>query len=245
MFSQDALLLVGHGSSTVPDAARPLMAHAEVIRASGRFAQVAVGLLRGQPDAASALDSLTAPIVHVVPFFLEDGYFTRITIPDLLLPRVTGSRVLRFCRPVGTNEGIVTLLDARLRRHCEMFGIAPKSLSVLLAGHGSSKNPGRARFLRQHATRLEALGRYGWVRIAHLEEPPLISETLASTRGHIVGVLGYLANDGVHASQDLPALIAAERGARGANWPPVHDLGAIGGDAVMPDLIMRQVTALR
>lgn len=244
MFSRDALLLVGHGSTTSPDAGRPLMAHADTIRASGRFAEVAVGLLRGEPEAGAVFDGLTAAVVHVVPFFLEDGYFTRIVIPDLLLPRAGGTRVVRFCRPVGTSEGIAALLETRLLRHCDLFGVDPKSLSVLLVGHGSSQGPGRARYLRQHASRLEAGNRFGWVRVAHLEEPPLVPEALASTRGHVVAVIGYLANEGLHASRDLPGLIAAERMARGTNWPPVHDLGPIGADAAMAALIVEQVTAL-
>ena len=245
MLTQDALLLVGHGSTTMANAARPLMAHAGVLRAAGQFGEVAVGLLRGEPRLTAAFDSLTAPVVHVVPFFMEDGYFTRIAIPDALLPRAGGSRVIRFCRPVGTHDGMTGVLEARLARHCEIFGIAPKSLSVLLVGHGSSSHPGRARTLRRHATHLESLGRFGWVRIAHLEEPPLVAATLAGVRGHVVAVIGYFANEGAHATQDLPALIAAERLQRGTNWPPVHDLGAIGNDAAMPRLILDQVTALR
>lgn len=243
VFTQDALLLIGHGSTTLPDAARPLLSHAAIIRASGDFAEVAVGMLLGEPSAATVFDGLTAPVVHVVPFFLEDGYFTRIAIPELLLPRVPASRVVRFCPPAGANEGIASLLEKRLLRHCELFGTNPKSLSVLLVGHGSGRNPGRARLLRHHANMLETKGRFGWVRIAHLEEPPFVPGTLASARGHVVAIIGYLANEGTHATVDVPAFIAAERAQRGTHWPPVHDLGSIGGDAEMPRLIMEQVTA--
>lgn len=245
MFTQDALLLIGHGSTTLPGAARPLLAHAETIRASGRFAEVAVGMLLGEPSAAAVADALTAPVVHVAPFFLEEGYFTRIVIPDLLLPRASASRVLRFCPPAGAHDGIVGILEKRLSRHCEAFGTNPKSLSVLLVGHGSGRGPGRARLLRRHANRLEAAGHFGWVRVAYLEEAPFVPETLASARGHVVAVIGYLANEGTHATVDVPAFIAAERAQRGTHWPPVHDLGSIGGDQEMARLIMDQVTSMR
>ena len=243
MFSQDALLLIGHGSINLPEAARPLLVHAEVIRASGRFAAVAVGMLAGEPNAASVFATLTAPVVHAVPFFLDDGYFTRIAIPDLLLPLASGSRVIRFCRPVGSHEGIVALLEARLIQHCELFGTHPKTLSVLLVGHGSAQHPGHARVLRQHAAKLEASDRFGWVRVAYLEETPFVAEALSSARGHVVAVIGYLANEGAHATKDLPGLIAEERGQRGTHWPPVHDLGSIGADEAMPRLIMDQVNS--
>jgi sirohydrochlorin ferrochelatase len=180
-----------------------------------------------------------------VPFFLEDGYFTRMVIPDLLLPLASGRRVLRFCQPVGLHDGVANLLEARLMRHCELFDTAPKSLSVLLAGHGSAQSPGRARALRKHAAKLDAGGRFGAVRVAYLEEPPLVAEALASTRGYVVAVIGYLVNEGRHATYDLPGLIAAERAERGANWPPVHDLGSIGADEAWPKLIMDNVTTAR
>ena len=243
MFTQDALLLIGHGSTTLPDAAGPLLAHAEVVRASGRFAEVAVGMMLGKPDVTSAFATLTAPIVHVVPVFLEDGYFTRIAIPDRLLPLASGSRVIRFCQPLGSHDGIADLIEARLLRHCALFDTQPKTLSVLLAGHGSSRGPGRARTLRRHAATLESRGRFGWIRVAYLEEAPFVAEALASSRGHMVAIVGYLANAGAHATKDLPGLIAAERAERGAHWPPVHYLGSIGTDEAMPRLIMDCVAA--
>ncbi len=245
MFNRDALLLIGHGSTIVPDAARPLLAHAEVIRQCGCFGEVGVGMLLGEPDVNAVFATLRAAVVHVVPFFLDDGYFTRIAIPDRLLPFSSGSRVIRFCPPVGLHSGISTLLETRLLRHCEMFGNDPKSLSVLLVGHGSAQGPGRARALQRHAAALEARRLFGRVRVAYLREPPFVAEALASARGHIVAVIGYLANEGTHATADLPGLIAAERALRGANWPPVHDVGTLGTDEAFPRLIIDQVTATR
>ena len=245
MFRHDALLLVGHGSTSMADAARPLLAHAEIIRQTGTFKEVGVGMLLGQPVAAAAFAALTSPLVFVVPFFLDDGYFTRIAIPELLLPLASGTRVIRFCQPVGSHDDIAALLDARLTAHCDTFDVDRKSLSVLLVGHGSAQNPGRARTMQRHATTLDAGGRFGRVRIAYLEEPPFVADALAGARGHLVAVIGYFANEGAHSTVDLPTLILAERAFRGANWPPVHDLGSIGSDPAMPRLIMDQAAAAR
>jgi sirohydrochlorin cobaltochelatase len=245
VFARDALLLIGHGSTVLPDAARPLLAHAKVIRESGCFSEVELAMLWGEPNIPAVFDSLNAPVVHVVPFFLDDGYFTRIAIPERILRLASGSRVIRFCPPVGLHDGIAALLETRLLRHCEMYGTDPKSLSVLLVGHGSPRGPGRARAIRRHATTLETRGRFGWVRIAYLEERPFVADALASARGHVIAVIGYLVNEGIHAIRDLPCLIAAERSLRGTNWPPVHDLGTIGGDEALPRLIMDQVNIMR
>ena len=219
-----------------------MLAHAGTIRATGRFAEVAVGMLAGRPAAEAAFQSLSADIVHVVPFFLEDGFFTRIAIPNLILPLTRSTRLVRFCPPVGAHDGIAGLMEARLLAHCDAFGSDPKRLSVVVAGHGSTRHPGKAQGLRGHAARLESGGRFGWVRVAHLEETPLVADVLASGRGHAVAVIGYLANEGVHATADLPAAIAAERAARGMDWPPVYDLGTIGGDPGLADLIVDLVT---
>jgi sirohydrochlorin cobaltochelatase len=245
VFTRDALLLIGHGSQRLPDAAGPLLAHGEVIRATARFAEVKVGMLFGEPKLSSVLATLSAPVIHVVPFFLNDGYFTRIVIPNLLLPLASASRVIRFSPPVGSHDGIASLIESRLMYHCDMHGTDPKSLSVLLVGHGSAQSPGRARTLLRHAGTLESGGRFGWVRVAYLEEPPFATEALASARGHVVAVVACLTNDGVHAARQLPCLIAAERDERGTHWPPVHDLGSVGADEVMPQLIMDQVMAAR
>jgi sirohydrochlorin cobaltochelatase len=241
VFARDALLLIGHGSERLPNAARPLLAHAKVIRETGRFAEVRVGMLFGGPNVALVSATLSAPVVHVVPFFLDDGYFTRIVIPGLLLPFASASRVIRFCPPVGLHDGIAALIETRLLHHCETFGTNPKSLSVLLVGHGSAQSPGRARTLLRHAATLEAGNRFGWVRVAYLEESPFVAEALASVRGHVVAVIACLVNEGKHTIDDLPRLIAAERDERGTHWPPVHDLGAIASDEAMPRLIMDQV----
>lgn len=245
MFRRDALLLIGHGSKRLPDAARPLLAHAEVIRDTGHFAEVKVGMLFGEPRLTSIVATLRAAVVHIVPFFLNDGYFTRIVIPNVLLPFASASRVIRFCSPVGSHDGVAALIEARLLEHCETHGTDPQLLSVLLVGHGSAQSPGRARTLVRHAATLEASGRFGWVRVAYLEEAPLVADALASARGHVVAVVACLTNDGMHAAQQLPCLIAAERDERGTHWPPVHDLGSIAGDDAMPQLIMDQVMASR
>jgi sirohydrochlorin cobaltochelatase len=80
----EALLLIGHGSARYADAGRVLEAQADALRATGRFAEVGVGFLAGAPTPAEALAALSTPTIHVVPFFMEDGYFTRVALPRAL-----------------------------------------------------------------------------------------------------------------------------------------------------------------
>src|SRR4051812_44857015 len=143
-FTHNALLLVGHGSSSHADAARLLYGHAEVLRQAGHFAEVAVGLLKGDPAVEAALRSLATQRVHVVPFFMEDGYFTRVAVPRALMFTETAlpSRV-RLCPPVGVHEDMVALIAARVSAHCAGAGWREDATALLLIGHGSARSPGR------------------------------------------------------------------------------------------------------
>ena len=80
----EALLLIGHGSARYADAGRVLEAQAEALRETGRFAAVGVGFLAGTPTPAEDLAALSAPTIHIVPLFMEDGYFTRVALPRAL-----------------------------------------------------------------------------------------------------------------------------------------------------------------
>ena len=221
----DALLLIAHGSARYPDAGRAVLAHAATIRTQGHFAEVAVGFLNGAPSAAEALASLTPRITHVVPFFMEDGYFTRVAVPKAL----AGGANLRFCPPVGTHPGMVELIATRIAR-----GLAGRTPSdIVLIGHGSATSPGRRMALHGHAERLGA-------RVAFLEEPPLVANVLAAAHGPLVVVLGVFAGQGGHVRDDLPALIATARERLGDG---LLDLGSIGDEAGMATLILDQVVA--
>ena len=224
-FANDALLLVAHGSSRYPDAGRTLQLHAAALRTQAHFAEVGVGFLNGAPSVADALAELRSSTIHVVPFFMEDGYFTRVAVPQSL----ASGPPTRLYPPVGIHPGMTSLISARIQR--ERAGAA----DVILVGHGSAKSPGRRMALHDHAERLAA-------RVAFLEEPPFLDDALAQTLSPIVAVLGVFAGEGGHVRDDLPALIAAARLRFGKR---LIDLGSIGDDAGMAALILDRVAGGR
>lgn len=191
--------------------------HAETIRASGRFAAVAVGLLNGAPSVADALASLGPRPIHVVPFFMEDGYFTRVAVPKAL-----GSANVRLYPAVGTHPGMTELILGRVAR----AGLALDTLSLVLVGHGSARTPGRRMALHDHAERLR--GRFAAVHVAFLEEAPSVGDVLPVIGGP-AAVLGIFAGEGMHVRDDLPALLTAAPGA--------IDLGSLGDEMGMAGLI--------
>jgi sirohydrochlorin cobaltochelatase len=219
VFPNDALLLIAHGSVRYPDAGRTVLVHAATIRDRGHFSEVAVGFLNGTPSAAEALASLSPRTIHVVPFFMEDGYFTRVAVPKAL----AGGENLRFYPPIGTHPGIVGVIRARIAGHTPS--------DIVLVGHGSAKSPGRRMALHDHAEKLGA-------RVAFLEEAPSLAAVLAGAKGPLIVVIGFFAGEGGHVRDDLPALTAAGRERHGDG---LLDLGSIGDEPGIADLILDSV----
>jgi len=233
---EDALLLIGHGAPRFVDAGRILEAHAETLRRRGYFDGVATGWLSGTPSALEALASLSARVVHVVPFFMEDGWFVREGVPSAL--RMV-DRALRLHPPVGIHPDMAALAAARVERACRRSS----GLSLLLVGHGSARSPGRRMALHRHAEWLAQTGRYARACAAFLEEPPFIADVLAEWRADPVAVLGFFSGEGGHVRDDLGPLMRSERVQRGASGAALIDLGLIADDPGMPEIILQQVAA--
>lgn len=230
-----ALLLVAHGTQRYVDAGRAVHTHAATLRAEGCFSEVAVGFLNGAPTPAEALAALAASVVHVVPFFMEQGWFVREAVPRAL-SGVPGRR-LHYHPPVGTHPDLPALAALRVQH---ATGADAAQFAVLLAGHGSARSPGRPLALHRHADAVAATEIFAQVRAAFLEEPPFIADALRDWRTLPVAVLGFFAGDGGHVQEDLPALLAAEHAQRGTKGAPVLDLGTIGNDPAMPRIILEQ-----
>ncbi len=236
------MLLVGHGSAHYPDAGRAMQAHAARLRP--HFAQVAVGLLNGEPAAAPALASLHRAVVHMVPCFMENGWFVRNAVPAALglqgrsTSMRNGNQIVRSCAPVGVHDGIPAVIEACVaRRHAD----DPAALTVLLVGHGSARSPGRPMALHRHGAALARRRCFADVRVAFLEEPPLVADALRALADATVGVVGCFMGEGGHVRLDLPNLLAAERRLRGPQDLPVLDLGSIGDAPGLAQLILEQV----
>jgi sirohydrochlorin cobaltochelatase len=235
LFADDALLLIGHGSARYPDAGSTMRRHADSLRAADRFAKVEIALLNGPPSVQEALARIDASVVRVVPFFMEDGYFTRVAIP-----RALGGCPALMCPPVGIHDGIAGLIERQALAACDSLGVSSRSAAVLVAGHGSSTAPGRTLALHLHAARVAATELFARVEAACLEEAPFVGDALQGLRAHPVVVIGFFANQGGHVRDDVPALIAAEQGIRGEAGHTVRFHGCVTDDPMMAQIILDQ-----
>ncbi len=254
----EALLLIGHGSARYADAGRVLEAQAEALRATGRFAEIAVGFLAGTPTPAEALASLSAPTIHVVPFFMEDGHFTRVALPRALglnLPAVGDPPAVDGPTlpppPLRGRAGVGGLTapskpEPHLIQH-PPIGVHPNFPAllvtriraatpigaILLLAHGSARAPGRITAAHRHAAALRDM--FPIVEIAFLEEPPFVPDALTRIGDRPTAVLGLFVNHGTHARDDMPALLQAAQAGR---TTPLLDLGIIGDDPGLGALIL-------
>jgi sirohydrochlorin ferrochelatase len=238
--SKDAILLIAHGSTTYPLAARPAETHLAGLAAADPTRPVALGLLNGTPSVAQALAELRAPRIRAVPFFMEDGWFTRVAVPSAL----AGDGRVVLCPPIGVHPGLAGLILDCLGRGCVERGLDPAGIAVLIVGHGSARAPGRALALHRHTDSVAASGAFAAVRSACLEEAPFLPDALAALRPFPVAVIGFFAGDGGHVRDDLPAALERERAARGPNAPEVHNFGSVVAHPMLTQIILDQASSV-
>ena len=234
---RDALLLIGHGAPGFADAGRILRSHADTLRSARHFAEVAVAWLNGPPSVDDALAGISARVVHVVPFFMEQGWFVRQAVPAAV--GAGAGHAVRYHAPVGVHPDMAALAAARVVRAC---GEGAR-VSLMLVGHGSARTPGRPMALHRHVDRLAADGRFARVRAAFLEEAPFVADALAEWRAKSVAVVGFFAGEGGHVQGDLPRVLDAEQAARTGAAALLLDAGIIVDDPAMPRIILAQVAA--
>ncbi len=233
--ASDALLLIGHGSPRYPDAADAMRLHADVLRAGGHFAAVEVAVLNGSPRVEEALGRITAPVVRVVPVFMEDGFFTRFAVPLAVGP----APHITLCPPIGVHDGMAGIIERQALAGCAELGVSPHAAAVVVVGHGSAKSPGRSLALHRHTARVASTRLFARVEAACLEEAPFIADTLASLRAHPVVVIGFFANRGGHVRDDVPGLIAAEAAGRTL---PVRFHGCVVDDPAVAAIILEHAS---
>ena len=211
--SNNALLIVAHGSTVNPDSSAPTLAHAMEIRRRKIFAEVECAFWKEEPslrDAIFLFDPESIREVYVVPNFISEGYFTQTVVPrELELNGRTTKRpdgqVWKYCDPVGNHPMMTDLL---LRRAHEIApGILESETTLLIAAHGTDLNENSAVAAKREAEKIHALGRYAAVLNVYMEEPPLVSDWKKLTKTRNVVVVPFFISDGLHSYEDIPRLL--------------------------------------
>src|SRR5437667_8391747 len=225
-----ALLIVGHGSTVIPDSGAPTLAHAAAIRRRKLFAEVSCAFWKEEPSLRDALflfDPESIREVYVVPNFISEGYFTQTVIPrELELNGRTTKRpsgqMWKYCEPVGNHPMMTDLLLQRARQVAR--DVDPRKTSLLIVAHGTDLNENSAVAAKREADKIRALGKYAAVLNVYMEEPPLVSDWRKLTKTSNVIVVPFFISDGLHSYEDIPRLlgIASERSTTNSHTAPVE-----------------------
>jgi sirohydrochlorin cobaltochelatase len=215
-FSNDALVVLGHGTDLNPQSAAPVVQHALELRRRRLFREVRESFWKQEPRIQTVLAGLSAPRIFIAPLFISDGYFAGEAIPQDL--GFGPSRILRnasgvvyFCQPVGTHESMTRIIHSRATGIVNQFPFprAPKpaETTLFIAGHGTGRNPGSRLPVEHQANLIRAQNIYAAVHAVFMEEDPRIGDChkLAATRHCIV--VPFFISDGLHVVEDIPVLL--------------------------------------
>ena len=206
--SHTALVILGHGSSKHPGSSRACRRHAETIRNSGRYASVHCGFLKEEPSIETALEEAkqtAAEQIHIAPYFLAEGYFTRTVIPQRLELDEQPSHV-HYLPPLGIHQDLPPLLLEIATAHLGDW--KAEETSLVLIGHGSNKSTKSKDSLMRHIKAMQQTSPFAQLTDLWLEEPPLLSDWQACVTHQQVLFLPYLLSEGQHSDWDIPEIIA-------------------------------------
>jgi sirohydrochlorin cobaltochelatase len=217
-FLDSALVLVGHGSTLNPDSSAPTHAHARSLRMRGFFREVLSCFWKEEPSMREVWRMIESKTIYVVPVFISEGYFTQTVIPrELELEgRLTfrDGKKIYYCDPVGSHPRMTDVLLHRAREVAP--GVSPEVTSLFIVGHGTDLNDNSAKAAKQQAAQIRAMGEYGQVVSAYMEEPPLVAEWHKISQQPNVVIVPFFIADGLHSVQDIPVLLGIERETRPA-----------------------------
>ncbi len=235
-----SLIIAAHGDRGGLMANRLAGTVAEQMSETGRFARVAVGFLRGEPPLDEVGSSLPEAAIRIYPLFMSCGYYVNSAIPECLGigpdGRDASGRAVQIMEPIGVRPVMARIVECIARNSANAVGFKPGETGILLAAHGSSKDPSSRRATETVARQIAGKSSFRRIDCAFLEEPPVLGDALASLEGPLV-VVGMFIGEGMHGHDDLSGAIAHARRPDIALAPPLArwpDLAA----AVCEDILV-------
>jgi sirohydrochlorin cobaltochelatase len=262
-----ALVIVAHGSHLNPDSSAPTYEHADTIRATGAFDEVATGFWKEEPSLREVLRTVESEEVYVVPLFVSEGYFTEEVIPRELrlagwdvsewdsdgisadsatLTAADTGQTVHYCGPVGTHE---SMTDVIVRRAESVTGDPDvgEGFGLAVVGHGTERNENSAKAIEYHAERARETGRFDEVRPLYMDEDPEVDDVTDYFESEDVVVVPLFIADGFHTQEDIPEDMGLTDDYRtGYDVPAEVDghrlwyAGAVGTEPLMADVVLER-----
>jgi sirohydrochlorin cobaltochelatase len=256
-FPDDALLLLGHGSTLNGESSAPTWQHAGEIRRRNIFGEVHVGFWKEEPNFRQALRQTRLPRVYVVPNFISSGYFTEQIIPRELeltgpVTQLGGQEII-YCEPVGLHPSMTEALLQRAREvvaaSAEKIADPARTACLFICGHGTSFNDNSTKIIHEQAAAIRARGLYADCQPVLMEQAPFVRDWRGLTSCPDVIVVPFFIADGLHSFEDIPVLLGLTHDVREKEFSNPHlEAGrrlwyatAIGTEPFIADVIVAQV----
>lgn len=201
---QRAALIVAHGQPSDPDPAEADLAQiAAAVEAHLPGWRIGAATLAAPGALGAALSGLEAPLV--LPFFMAEGWFTRVALPEELA--ALGAVGLTILPAFGGMDEVAVLTVAAARAAALGRGWRLDQTVLVLAAHGSGRSRAPAQAARLLQKTAAAAG-FAEVRLGFIEEAPRI-EAVARNAGERALCLPLFVARWGHVVSDLPMALAA------------------------------------
>jgi len=215
-FLNDALVLLGHGSTKNADSDSSVLLHASELRRRGIFAEVHPAFWKQDPHIKKVLAVLTAPRIFIVPMFISEGYFS-----DEIIPRELGFRASRityhasqtryYCGAIGTHDSMTNVILSRASDVVAQYPFPrqPKQseTTLIIAGHGTEKNSDSRKPIERQVELIRVMNLFADVHAVFMEEEPRIGASVDLAKTRNIVVVPFFISDGLHVQEDIPVML--------------------------------------
>lgn len=226
--SRSGVLLAAHGERGGVANNATVAALASALTQQAIASEVRFGFINADPSIAEAARGLAASDMLVYPLFMSEGYFARVKLRRLIAGVQIPWRRVTILPALGLDPRLSGLVADKVTAAARMRGLPDNAVSVVLLAHGSTKDAASRDAALALERRISALGRFGAVSCAFLDEPPSLAECVRQFAGPVI-VIGLFIGDGLHGGEDVPALMreldrdVTFGGSVGA-WPEIADV---------------------
>ena len=227
-FTNDALLLIAHGSTVNSQSSEPTRRLADNLGQRKLFAEVECAFKLEEPSISDAVKHLNAKRIFAAPVTISEGQFTEEIIPFHLglctkgqcdcpigecnYPRraVLNGKEIIYCKPVGTHYTMTDLLLGRAKEIVEKHPFPkkpqPSEICLIIAGHGTKRNANSRKAIEAQVDLINKKSEYADGQSAFMEEAPLIEDCYEATESRHIVMVPFFA-DGLHTVEDVPILL--------------------------------------
>ncbi|MDU8941838.1 CbiX/SirB N-terminal domain-containing protein [Ovoidimarina sediminis] len=208
------VLIVAHGSPSDPEPQERFVARLAE-RVGARTGAMVRGATLAKPGSLeAAVAGMRAP--QVFPHFMTDGWFVSTHLQTRL--ETAGLADWVTLTPLGMSAALPELAARRLRAEMAEAELPESRTTLVVAAHGSPKDPRPARATEAFAKALKATRLFREVRAGYVDEAPSLEE-VATVEGPAI-VLPFFAARAGHVLMDLPEALEAAA-FEGVVLPPI------------------------